>query len=444
MTCQVETRLMAPGSFTIDLIDDTPEEVIALTARHLAAVLVFPGQVTNPTKVPIAQLLADAWYVGIHTARPDRRRGFGGYGPAWLLKLARAPKDVKVSKRPLYDGSSNNSWVRNQVLRVGNSETQGLTAGPIMVAAGAATPKKAGNVRAGQEPLEILGDVARRFSKEWDIRSGSQLEVAARSDLFTVTPTVLATPKGGGDDLNVDGLDAARFTERDDWDDYTTTVAVPFDADDYEFGVAYEVGDTVVVATDGTYYECVTAHTSSGANLPPSSEWAARDPYGEASLTSPYVSPFSGSAVVSRKVEQARNASTYDDATDIATARLARWDQAQRTITLDTETFNLNRVVGGTGKIRAGDNIYAFSRDHDLYDNTAQVMWQGVAVPATTIRVQAIRTQVDSQMSVVVYSWDGSAFSTVDISTWVAFEKRGSSLDLGEPRRRRPPTAVTI
>lgn len=438
MTCQVEKRLMAPGSFTIDLTPDAPEWLVDMTSRHLAAVLVLPGKVTNPAKVPITQLYADAWYVGIHNARPDRRRGFGGFGPSWLLKLARQPSDQTVSKRPLYDGTSNNSWIRNQVLRMGVSENQGLLAGPIMAAAAASTPKKSGKIPAGQEPLETLTDIARRFGKEWDISSGLYLEVASRSELFRVTPTVMATSKMGGSDLNLDGLSAVELTERDSWADYATTVAVPFTADDYEYGVAYEVGDTVV-ATSGIYYECNTAHTSSGANEPPGSKWDQVNPYGSASLVSvPYLSPFSGSAVLARRVETARNVNTYDDATDVAAARLARYDQAQRDITLDTDTFNLNRVAGGgVGKVMAGDNIYAFSREHDLYDTSAQVLWRGRVVPAATVRVHAVRTKVDPSMSVVVYSSDGSSFAPVDISRWVAFEKPGATLELGEPRRRR-------
>lgn len=443
MTCQVDQRLMAPGSFTIDLLPDAPEWVTEITARHLAAVMVFPGKVTNPNKVGLLELIGDAWYVGLHTARPNRRLGFAGYGPAWLLKLARQPSDQTISKRPLYNGSST-SWVRNNVLRTGVSETQGIQPGPIMVAAGASSPTKGGKIPAGQEPLETLSDVARRFGKEWDFRTGYQLEVAARSDLFRVTPAVMATDKRGGLDMTLDGLDAVRFTERDDWEDYATTVAVPFTPPDFEFGVAYEVGDTVV-ASDGTFYECTTAHTSSGSNLPPSSKWSAVDPYGSASLGStPYLSPFSGAQVVARKVVQARNATTYDDATDVATAQLARFDQPQREVTIDTDTFNLQRIAGGSGKVLAGDNLYVFSRDHDLYDTSAQVVWKGRSLPAATIRVQGVRTRVDPSMSVVVLSWDGTAFNAVSLDRWVDYERPGATLDLGEPRRRRAPTAVTI
>ena len=427
----IETRLMAPGEFTIKL-DDPPERIKRLTDRAWAAVIVMPGRITNPAKIAYSDLLAQASYVGIHLGLRGKRDELHGYGPAILLSLARQPIDQKIPKRPLYNGSST-SWLRNQVLRVTSSETQGLEAGPITVAAGASTPTKSGTIREGQEPLETLSDVARRFGKEWDIRNGYQLEVASRASLFAVTPTCIASPRIMGDDAAMDALASVEFSERDDWDDYATTVAVPFTADDYEFGVAYEVGDTVV-ATDGTYYECTTAHTSSGANLPPGSKWAQRDPYGEATLGSvPYVSPFSGSAIVARRVVNARNIDTYDDATDFATAQLARYDQVQQDITLDSKTFNIE------GKVRAGDNIYAYSPDHGLLDKSAQVPYGGRLIPATTVRVQGVRTAVDAKKSVLLYSWNPTSltFSLDDLTDFVAFEPEGQTLDLGSPRRKR-------
>ena len=434
----IETRLMAPGSFTIKL-DNPPERIRRLTSRAFATVLVMPGRVTNPAKIDYTDLLAQASYVGIHMGVRGKRNELSGYGPAVLLSLARQPIEQKIPKRPLYNGSST-SWLRNQVLRATSSEDQGLVAGPLTVAAAASTPTKSGTIREGQEPLETLADIARRFDKEWDIRNGYQVEVVSRSSLFTVTPTCIAVPHTTGDDASLKALTSVEFAERDDWDDYATTVAVPFQADDYAFGVAYEVGDTVV-ATDGTYYECTTAHTSSEANLPPGSKWAQRDPYGEATLGSvPYVSPFSGSAIVARRVVNARNIDTYDDATDFATAQLARYDQVQQDITLDSKTFNIE------GRVRAGDNIYAYSPEHGLVDQSAQVPYGGRLIPATTVRVQGIRTAVDDKKSVLLYSWNPTSltFSLDDLTDWVAFEPEGQTLDLGSPRRRRRRQATAL
>lgn len=430
----IETRHQAPGRFTIEL-DNPPDRVRELTARFHAAVIVLPGKVNHPEKMTLAALYAAAQYVGIHTGREDSRCTLNGYGPAYLLTLARQPSDKTVSKRPLYNGGST-SWVRNNVLRVGSSESNGITAGPIMTAAGAATPTKGGKIPAGQEPLETLGDVARRFGKEWTCDKGV-LEVASRSSLFAVTPTCVAAVKSSGSDLNVDGLEVVEFSERDDVDDFATEVAVPFTPDDFAYGVAYEVGDTVV-ASDGTFYECTTAHTSSGANQPPSSKWSAVDPYGVATTSSvPYVNPFDGTELVARRVVQARNATTYDDASDIATNQLARFDDVQRHITLSSDDFHID------GKVKAGDNIYAFDPGNDLVGST-QVPFRGRVLPCATVRVRAVREAVDARKQVLLYSWDGSAQVLDDVTPWVAFEKRGQMLELGEPKRRRPTSAVAV
>lgn len=431
----IETRHQAPGRFTIEL-DNPPERVRELTARFHAAVIVLPGKVNHPEKMTLAALYAAAQYVGIHTGREDSRCTLNGYGPAYLLTLARQPSEQTIPKRPLYNGTSNNSWVRNSVLRVGVSESNGITAGPIMTAAAASTPTKAGKIPAGQEPLETLGDVARRFGKEWTCDKGV-LEVAARSSLFAVTPTCVAAVKSSGSDLNVDGLEVVEFSERDDVDDFATEVAVPFTPDDFAYSVAYEVGDTVVVA-DGTFYECTTAHTSSGANQPPSSKWSAVDPYGVATTSSvPYVNPFDGTELVARRVMQARNATTYDDATDIATNQLARFDDVQRHITLSSDDFHID------GKVKAGDNIYAFDPGNDLV-GSSQVPFRGRVLPCATVRVRAVREAVDARKQVLLYSWDGSAQVLDDVTPWVAFEERGQTLELGEPRRRRPTSAVAV
>lgn len=434
----IETRLMAPGQFSIKL-NKPPESVRRLTARAFAAVLVVPGRVTNPAKVSVTDLFSQASYVGINMGRRGKRDELFGYGPAILLTLAKQPVDQKVSKRPLYDGSSNTSWLRNNILRTGVSETQGIQVGPITAAAAASTPKKSGNIRTGEEPLQTLSDVARRFGKEWDFRNGYQLEVASRSDLFVTTPTCIAAPRDMGDDASIKALTSVAFTERDDWDDYATTVAVPFQADDYSFSETYAAGDTVV-ATDGTYWECILANgagTGAGTKIPGSapSYWTEVDTYGEATVGStPYVSPFTGSAIVSRRVVTARNANTYDDATDIATAQLAKYDQAQQDITLDSKTFHIE------GKVRAGDSIYVYSPEHELYDQSAQVPFGGRLIPAAKARVQGIRTAVDAKKSVLMFSWNPTTltFSLDDLTDWVAFEPEGQMLDLGSPRRLRP------
>ena len=433
-----ETVMQAPGSWSLQLADDTPESVKALTSRAFSAVVVTPAPISSPGKLSATDLVGLASFTGMVSGRSRSRTQVSGFGPAWLLTLARAPADQVVSKRPLYDGS-NTSWIRNNVLRIGVSESNGLSVGSI---SSSASPTKPGRITAGQTPLEILGDVCRRFGRNWRVNPSGTLDVS--SSLFVSSPTVIATPKGGGRDLNVTGLPSVEFDERDDWDDWASEVTTPFTPEDYAFGVSYAVGDTVV-ATDGTYYECNTAHTSSGANLPPGSKWDEVNPYGASTPTSnPYFVAFTGGAPVVRKVVQARNATSYDDATTVADWQLAKVDQPQREITLSTDAYELKGTAGGSGRVNPGDMIYVFDPDNDLYSTSTPVLYQGRVVYPATVRVTAVREPITADRGVYSISWSGGNFVLTDLSPFVVFEDGPATVELGEPKRLRPEVGVSL
>lgn len=419
----------APGLFDVAL-EDPPVEVREIVGKLGAAVVFHRVRLTDPLAFSVSDLFSMSMFTGILTGGSTDGTRMEGAGPAYLLTLAKQEEDQTVSKRPLYDGSKT-SWVRNNVLRLGVSENNGITVGTIT---SASTPKRAGKIEAGQTPLSVLEDVCRRFSRFWRVNPNGTLDVGTRAGLWpsTSAPTVVASPKGLGRELNVTGLTGVQVSEVDDFDDYASEVVVNFTPDDYAFGVAYEVGDTVV-ATSGQVYECKLDHTSSGANLPPNTTyWDARDGYGTATASSVYVNPFTASGLVARRVDTARNATTYDDATDIATDRLARFDDPAKEITLSTDSFNVS------GAVEAGDTIYVFSPAHGLVDTANEVPFGGGLLPAAAVRVTAVEENVSTGMGVVAVWWDGAAQRVTDLSPWVVWEPTGARLELGEPRRLRP------
>lgn len=419
----------APGRFDLELVAP-PVEVREIVGKLGTAIVFHRARLSEPRAFSVADLFSMSMFTGILTGgSPDGSR-LEGLGPAYLLTLAKQEKDQTISKRPLYDGS-NTSWVRNNVLRLGVSENNGVTVGTIT---SASTPKKSGKIEAGQTPLSVLEDVCRRFSRFWRVNPNGTLDVGTQAGLWpsTSAPSVVASPKGVGRELNVTGLTGVEVSELDDFDDYASEVVVNFTADDYAFGVAYEVGDTVV-ATSGAYYECKLAHTSSGANLPPNTTyWDAREPYGTATASSVFVNPFTASGLVARRVDTARNATTYDDATDIATNRLARFDDVAKEITISTDSFNVS------GACEAGDTIYVFSPEHGLVDKANEVPAGGQLLPAAAVRVTAVEENVSSGMGAVAVWWNGAEQRVTDLSPWVRFEEAGARLELGEPRRLRP------
>jgi len=168
----IETVHQAPGRFDLQF-DDPPESIKELTARAYAALIVTPAPITHPERIAYSSLLSLASYVGIVRGRGDDRTSITGYGPAILLTLARQTVSATVTARPLYDGS-NTSWIRNNVLRIGSSENNGLTVGTIT---SAASPTKTGKTVAGQTPLEVLDAVARMFSVEWRVNPAGTLKL---------------------------------------------------------------------------------------------------------------------------------------------------------------------------------------------------------------------------------------------------------------------------
>ena len=388
----IETVHQNPGRFTLTLDPSAPEAIRGLTARAFALIIVTPAPIGSPAKLTTANLLALASYTGVHTSRSRDRSTFSGYGPAWLLTLAKATATATVSSRPLYDGT-NTSWIRNNVLRLGSSENNGITVGTIT---SAASPSKTGKVRAGATPLSILSDVCRRFSREWRVNPAGTLDVASESTLYPTktTPTAIATPVGGGRDLNITGLPSVGFVEADDWDDYTTTVTVTADSETY----------------------------------------TGSDTLGSV----PYVDPFSATAVVSRRVVSSPTANTDADCATIASQQLARFDDVNREISLSTDAYSISDDVA------AGDYIWCFDPDNDLYDTANEVLYQGRLLRPAKVRARAVSEACDASKGYYALTWNGSAQEIADLTPFVAFEDPSVTIELGEPRRRRPVTPTSI
>lgn len=407
-----ERKLMAVGQWDLAL-DLPPETVKRLSARAYARLIVTTVQVGDPNEMAIADLLAVACYSGVMYGRSAARTGLRGYGLAVLLGGPNGlgnsfGSGFKVAALPKYDGS-NDSWIRKYVLRVSAGGANGITVGDI---ASAASPTHKGNVAVGQSQLSLLGWVCRVFTtstanpQEWEITTAGKLNQRQRYTLWPTTdpsadPSTLAmaSPLGGGREPGQIGLTSVAFDERDDWDDYST-----------EF---VESGPTETIY--GTPY------TFSGSD----------------SITSPYVD-LAGDPIVMRRVETGNNADSNADCDTIAAQRLPRWTRPQREITLTTDLHHMAGVVD------VGDTINVFSPDHDLYDRTRQVEFEGRPMFPTTTRVVGSREPIRADMGVYLRSWNGSAFEITDLSPWVVPDDGPVTLECGEPRRRRAPSAVAV
>lgn len=433
---RVDERLMAAGSFTIDLDPGAPERIKALSDNAFMQVAVTACRVESDA-MSVSDLLGVARYSGVFRSRSDDRCRWEGAGLAVMLgdedgKGNTHAADSSPSKRPLYDGS-NTSVIRNLVLRTGTGGANGVTVGTI---ASSATPTKKLRIDAGMSPREVLDMACDTFTTsgsnpyEWRVNPAGTLDVAKRNTLFptTTAPTCLATREtdvSGSDAVRV--LPVSRFDQVDDWEDYATTVAVHFTPDDYEFGVSYKVGDTSV-ATSGIYYRCNTAHTSSGANAPPGSKWDAVDSYGEANAASVPYDDLAGSDVVFRKFDESRAAKDADDADNVATRKLGRFDDPDRRPTLSSDVFDVGLLC------RPGDSIYVYDPDSNAVGLGSQLDTDGGPVFPVMVRVQAVSWPVRAGMGVYAVV-GGSSGSVTDVSDWVVFDEGDARLDVGALRR---------
>ena len=426
----IETVRQAPGRFDLAL-DDPPGEIKDLTSRAFAALVVTPTHI-NHRAYSVADMLGLAHYTGIMTRRSRARTRIEGYGPAWLLTRAVHEDDASVVARPVYDGS-NPSWIRNHVLRLTTSQNNGIVAGTI---SSSASPTKKGKINAGDTPLDVLGQVCRMFNKEWRVNPDGTLDVGSTATLFPTytTPTAIAAPLGGGRSLTKDELEGSEFEEADDWDDFTTEVVVAYRAEDYDWGRSYAVGDTVTTRlwTDD-FYECKVAHTSSAFNQPPNATyWTAVARYSTSTSGSvALVNPFTADDIVARRTAAARNTADIGDAEEIGDRILARWDQSQQELSIDSTTHTISDTVA------AGDYIWAYDPDLELYDTANQEYVAGRPVHPVKIRVHAVRDACSHGRGYYLISWNGSSQEVHDLTPYVAFEDPGVTLELGKPRRAR-------
>jgi len=429
-------RLMAAGSWTLELQSTTPETVKAITDVGFVQVIVTSVRV-DASAMPVASLLAIARYRGVFRRRSEDRLRWEGAGLAVLLgdedgRGNTYIEDSDPSKRPVYD-NANTSWIRNGVLRNGSGGANGITVGTGT--ASSATPTKAGKIEAGDSPRDVLNMVCDIFSTsgsnpyEWRLNHDGTLDVAARNTLFTttVTPTTLATRRTNGFSAGSTQrlLPITRFDNIEDWESYATEVTVAYTPKDFAYGVAYVANDCVL-ATSGIYYECTTGHTSSGANQPPNASfWQVADEYGTATQGAILTNDLDGSDLVMRQVSSSRGARTFDDADAVAERKLGRFDDVDRRPSMSTAMYDVGRVC------RPGDAVQVYDEASGLVDLTAQVDGGAGLVFPLSVRVQGLDWPVRKGMGVYTYTGTGSP---TDITDSVVFETGDARVDVGAPR----------
>lgn len=391
---EVTEQLMAVGSWRLDLADETPDEVRDLAEKGFARLVVTPvrHRCGASSDISFTDLLAKAIYSGVLRADESSRTRFSGVGLAALLgdedgKANTWPTGFSVSARPLYNGSAT-SWVRTNVLRVGSGGANGITVGSI---SSAASPTRTGAIEAGDSPRDVLTWACRAFTStgtnpyEWRVTAGGALDVALRNTLWTsgVSPTAIASRSVSADDSVLDGVPVTDWGDRNDLDDWHSTVYVYGDAGASDQDIA----------------------------------------------SNSYVD-LAGDPLLMRRVQQSRNAGSLDaDALVGEATRLKeRFDDPARFLDIRSDIFDPHDAV------TVGDTMWVYDLGAGLVGSTPVPYGGEVVFPLAT-RVTGMTWPLRDGMGVYLRSWNGSAFELADLSEYIVWGGGDVRFEVGSPRR---------
>lgn len=397
----VDERLMAPGGFSIEMSETTPDDVLALSDLAFSQVVVTSCHIYDVAGLAQSDLVAVARYVGLLRRRRDSRRVLEGAGLPILLgdedgKGNTYQHPVTVDPVPLYNGSAD-SWIYKYVLRPNAGGSNGITVGTI---ASAASPTKSGNIETGDSQRDVLDFACDHFSTsgsnpyEWSIDTAGRLSVAPRATLFpkAVTPTALATRRTDvfGTPSTLDLIPVSRFEPDDDWEDWSSEV--------------YATGPTLELF--GTPYTFT----------------------GSASLASNPFVDLDGDELTMRRVVTINKSKSNAQNAAIATRKLGRFDDVARRLSLSSSAYDVGAAC------RVGDSVYVEDAAAGYVDLSVQLDLSTPVFPLA-VRVQGMVWPVRDGMGVYVRWWDGAAFQVTDVSPWVVWDEGDARLTVGSPRR---------
>lgn len=372
---------MGVGSWSIRLINDTPQsflDVVGLDratagwgAGALSTGAAFGHIIITPTHVDPSSVdpLTVARYTGIlrsTSAKPNFEIG----GPGIAAWLADEDKKGDVIRTALTKTAGTFvSWITDL-------KPDSLAAGTYHAVASTLT-----HTFLFIDRRTALDYVCEVFGTEWKITPDLKLHGGLASDLFVTTPTAIVHRRDGGRDIGITGI-RADIRKAIDYDDYTNGVVL----------LASGAGAAV-------------AHGSASLGI----------------LESHY-NYFGNRIQVWRVVESADTAAGNENA--VASSQLSRFQGVHRTITLDSDAYDIG------GDIDVGDNIYVWDDELGLYDLATQVAYRGQTIYPVTMRVVGCTWPVHQGMGVYFI---GSAPSSVltDLTEWVEWEDGKTTIDVG-------------
>jgi len=356
----VVERLMKPGQFTVRLNPNAPSSVFAAVEKF-DHIVITPARLANVSGMSDANILAQAIYTGVVTAKPDVTEIHGRGLGYWLATDEGLGDllDTKVSNT----AATLSTWITS--LR------------PASLSAGTVTNTGTNLTYDYQytSRREAIDHATRSVGAEYRINPNFTLDAAAPATLFAAytTPKAVITRKPGGPQGTLTGIQGVDIVRGTDVLGYTTKVIV-----------LGKTGDGAAVAS------------------------------GSATQATTYKDGLNGSVVMERFVnaplEPAANVTAY------AQSVLNLFSATQRsTLTLTSDTY------AASLRVKVGDRVYVYDQRAGLTDTANQMSWRGELITPVILRCKAMSWPILRGYGIYARR-SGATPVYTDLSDWVRYE----------------------
>jgi hypothetical protein len=366
--------LRALGSWELQLSSEIPQSVWGVL-QHYGHVAVHAG----PIDIRVAgdSALSSARYVGV-LRKKSHEEGFviGGAGMAlWL-----GDEDGKgwVIENPLAIVNKTLEQATRLILPPASSA---ILEGSYFALPGNPLFTNTFQWVTQREALNYLADT---LGAEWKVLGTGHLHIGPVGSLFVTNPTTVIMRRGQGNDLTLHGFLGALATEQS-IADFTTRVVL----------LASDENGSIATAD---------ADLSPGLN--------------------PYLDVHGASVHLTRLIGE--SSTDFTNAPARAQLQLNRFSGTTDALTLSTADYDVK------GTVQVGDSLWVYDPEHDLVDNTQEIIFRGQRLNPLTLRLTEMTWPIINGMHVAFR--DGAGVWT-DLTPYVEWETGETTLVVGGFRR---------
>lgn len=364
----VSEVLQAVGSFSINLKQTTPRQLVETTLDYFGHIAIVPGRV-NPVALGDGMLSA-ARYTGVLRTKSigDQITLEGGGMILWL-----GDEDEKgnvFENLTTFITASFPNTIRALL-------PPAITEGTLYSVPGTYT-----GTHQWQTPRTAIAYVCDTFNAKFRVNNDGTLDAGPASSLFVTNPTCVIARKGAaGRDMVTQGIPGAFETARD-VTDFTTRV------------VLLAQGQGVDIATGA-------------ANINP--------------ILNTYKDIKGNPVVRTRLISESDTVS--GNATVRAQLQLNRFTGTRNALSLAADEYDIK------GKFSIGDSVWVYDPDAGLYNNSNEITHRGQRINPIALQVVETSWPVTDRMTVAYRDKNGV---WTDLTDYVQFETGATTLTVGD------------